>query len=78
MVFNVFVRVPKNSVALVGERTTPIERPPIVGEVSANFCELRVSRGQHNDPLSRILYFLDEKLADAISLQLCTPKVFGL
>jgi hypothetical protein len=28
----------KNSVALVRERTTPTERPPPVGEVSANFC----------------------------------------
>ena len=28
----------KNSVALVRERTIPTERPPLVGEVSANFC----------------------------------------
>jgi hypothetical protein len=28
----------KNSVALVRKRTTPTERPPVVGEVSANFC----------------------------------------
>jgi hypothetical protein len=27
-----------NSVALVRERTVPTERPPLVGEVSANFC----------------------------------------
>jgi hypothetical protein len=27
-----------NSVALVREPTIPIERPPLVGEVSANFC----------------------------------------
>jgi hypothetical protein len=27
-----------NSVARVRERTIPIERPPLVGEVSANFC----------------------------------------
>jgi hypothetical protein len=26
------------SVALVRERTIPTERPPLVGEVSANFC----------------------------------------
>jgi hypothetical protein len=26
------------SVALVCERTTPTERPPLVGEVTANFC----------------------------------------
>ena len=28
----------KNSVALVRERTIPTERPPPVGEVTANFC----------------------------------------
>jgi hypothetical protein len=28
----------KKSVALVHERTIPIKRPPLVGEVSANFC----------------------------------------
>jgi hypothetical protein len=27
-----------NSVAWVRERTTPTERPPLVGEVSDNFC----------------------------------------
>ena len=32
----------KNSVALVRERTIPTERPPPVGEVSANF--LRIER----------------------------------
>jgi hypothetical protein len=28
----------KNSMVLVRERTTPTERPPLVGEVIANFC----------------------------------------
>jgi hypothetical protein len=37
------------SVALVRERTILTERPPPVGEVSANFCGGRgVSRGQRN------------------------------
>jgi hypothetical protein len=27
-----------NSVALVREQTIPAKRPPLVGEVSANFC----------------------------------------
>jgi hypothetical protein len=27
-----------NSVALVRKRTIPTERPPLVGEVSANLC----------------------------------------
>ena len=30
----------KNSVALVRERTIPTERPPPVGEVSANFLRI--------------------------------------
>jgi hypothetical protein len=34
------------SVAWVRELTVPTERPPLAGEVSANFCGLRVSRGQ--------------------------------
>jgi hypothetical protein len=29
---------PINSMVWVGERTIPTERPPLVGEVSANFC----------------------------------------
>jgi len=38
-VLNLFSSVPlKNSVALGRERTIPTERPPPVGEVSANFC----------------------------------------
>jgi hypothetical protein len=37
-----------NSIALVHERTKPTERPPLAGEVIANFCGLRVSRGQRN------------------------------
>jgi hypothetical protein len=28
----------KNSAVLVRKRTLPTERPPLVGEVSANFC----------------------------------------
>jgi hypothetical protein len=35
-------------VALDRERTIPTERPPLVDEVSANFFEYRVSRGQRN------------------------------
>ena len=34
----IFENIYKNSVALVRERTIPTERPPPVGEVSANFC----------------------------------------
>jgi hypothetical protein len=31
----------KNSVALVRKRTIPTERPPLVGEISANLCGYR-------------------------------------
>jgi hypothetical protein len=34
-----------NSVALFRQRTLPIERQPLHGEVSAKFCGLRVPRG---------------------------------
>jgi hypothetical protein len=49
----------KNSVALVRKQTIHAERPPLVGEVCANFCRYRVSRGQHNGspwPLIPIFY----------------------
>ena len=37
-VAHIILHYVKNSVALVRERTIPTERPPPVGEVSANFC----------------------------------------
>jgi hypothetical protein len=38
--FAVCVRISKNNyVVLVRERTIPTERPPLVGDVSAQFCE---------------------------------------
>jgi hypothetical protein len=40
-----------NSVAVVRERTIPTERPPLVGEVSANVCGYRVPRGQSGGTL---------------------------
>jgi hypothetical protein len=39
------------SVAWVRERTILTEWPPLVGEVSANFCGNRVPRGQHDRSL---------------------------
>jgi hypothetical protein len=41
----------KNSVAWVRERIIPTERPPLVGEVSANFCGWVVPRGQRDGSL---------------------------
>jgi hypothetical protein len=32
------ITITNNSVALVSKRTVSIERPPLVGELSANFC----------------------------------------
>jgi hypothetical protein len=40
-----------NSMVWVRERTTPTERPPLVGEVIANFCGWRVPRGQRESSL---------------------------
>jgi hypothetical protein len=34
---------------LVGQRTIPTERPPLVGEVSANFSGEKMLRGQRNE-----------------------------
>ena len=38
LIFVLDLGMKKNSMALVRERTIPTERPPPVGEVSANFC----------------------------------------
>jgi hypothetical protein len=52
--------IPANSVALVRERTIPTERPPLVGEVSANFCgERGVAWSVRRIPYDRNLGFLD-------------------
>jgi hypothetical protein len=50
---------------LVRTRTIPTERPPLVGEVSANFCGYRVSRGQRNG-------FLRPLISSHVSNQLST------
>jgi hypothetical protein len=60
-------------VALVRKRTIPTERPPLVDEVSANFCEQRVLCGQYN---RSILGFLDrEYFASAVR---CDDKRGGI
>jgi hypothetical protein len=42
-------------------RTIPTERPPLVGEVSANFSEQRASRCQRNEPPTVVNFgFLDQ------------------
>jgi hypothetical protein len=47
-------------VALVFERTIPTERPPLVGEVSANVLRIEVCHVVSvTDPYGRILRFLD-------------------
>jgi hypothetical protein len=52
-------RSKKSYVASVRERTIPTEWPPLVGEVSANFCGYRVPRGQREGSLRPYLGFLD-------------------
>jgi hypothetical protein len=50
-------------VALVRERTIPTERPPLVGEVSANFLQIEKERVVSvTDAYGRILGFLDRKV----------------
>jgi len=34
----IYIYIKLNSVALVRTRTLPTERPPLVGEFTANFC----------------------------------------
>jgi hypothetical protein len=47
---------------MVRERTIPSERPPLVGEVSANFCGYRDCRVVSvADPYGRNLGFLDRR-----------------
>jgi hypothetical protein len=48
-----------NSMLWVRERTIPTERPPLVGEVIANFCGYNVLSGQRDVSLGRISVFLD-------------------
>jgi hypothetical protein len=48
-----------NSVAWVRERTIPTERPPLIGEVSADICGSSVSHGQRDGSLGSIFNFLD-------------------
>jgi hypothetical protein len=59
---------------LVFQRTIPTERPPLVGEVSANFSGYRVSRGQRNEsprplifPFSRPKPLLSFQIAPQLS-----------
>jgi hypothetical protein len=48
-----------NSAVLVRELIIQAEGPPLVGEVSANFSDIGMSRGQSDGSLGRILDFLD-------------------
>jgi hypothetical protein len=65
-------------VASVRERTIPNELPQLAGEVSANFCEYRVSRGQRDGSLrpysmfSRAVVSVEHKLKAVIRTKLQT------
>ena len=48
-------RLKLNSVALVRPRTIPTERPPPVGEVSANFCGFTNNNNNNNNNKYRII-----------------------
>jgi hypothetical protein len=56
----------RNSVVLVLERTIPTERPPLVGEVSANFLRIVSSR-------SRKIMFLGSRAYNLTAI--CEPIV---
>jgi hypothetical protein len=51
MIYTNMKKLKLNSVARVHEGTIPTERPPLAGELSANFCGQRVSRGQRDGSL---------------------------
>jgi hypothetical protein len=48
-------------VALAREQTIPTEQPPLVGEVSANFCGERCRVVSAAHPYGRNLDFLDQR-----------------
>jgi hypothetical protein len=52
-----FIKTTLNSVALVGERTIPIERLPLVGKVSAKFCRGFVDWWARRFPTAVFLVF---------------------
>jgi hypothetical protein len=54
----------KNSVALVRKRTILTVRPPLVGEVSANFCGEGVAWSAQRIPIAVNLRFLDPTAYD--------------
>jgi hypothetical protein len=58
-VWKVTLYLRKNSMAWVLERTIPTERPPLVGEVSANFGDRWCRVVSVTDPHGRIIGFLD-------------------
>jgi hypothetical protein len=63
-----------NSVALVRKRTIPTERPQLVGEVSANFCDRGCRVVSATVPHGRILGFLVRKVVLSVESILLTTK----
>jgi hypothetical protein len=69
-----------NSVAWVQERSIPTERPPLIGEINANFCGYRMPSGQRDgSPLpysrfsrSELLLFLPSR-SSIVLTRLWTP-----
>jgi hypothetical protein len=58
--YYLYINKQTNTVALVSERTIPTERPPYIGEVHANLCGYRASRGQRNGSPQPYSQFLDK------------------
>jgi hypothetical protein len=68
----------------VRERTIPTERPPLVGEVTANVCGYKVPRGQRDGslrPYSRfsrqepLLFYQVDPVPDALLFFLVVPGI---
>jgi hypothetical protein len=66
---NTHVRKETNSVTSIRKWTIPTERPPLVSEVSANFCVVSAT-----DPHGRILGFLDRSRYYFFQL---TPQLYS-
>jgi hypothetical protein len=71
-----------NSMAWVRERTIPTERPPLLGEVVANFSDKGCHVVSVTDPYGRILDFLDRRIKKTVYTRrqsyLWIPAVSGI
>jgi hypothetical protein len=67
--YSLDLKLKLNSMALVRERTIPTERPPLVDEVSANFCGKRVSVTWSGQQIPTIVFSVSETRAATFSFK---------